>query len=149
MTSITISLPLDHPSLPTLLAALGLGGATSLPIAQPGPDQPTSQRAGSYADADGLACLDDAGAAIVADTRNASQGYLSGLRCLATSNDALSEHELLKAVGSKTLAGHRAATTKRVQRVLGRRAFLFHVQDGKIVVAPQTREALRRHFGMA
>jgi hypothetical protein len=144
MNSLSVTLPLDDPKLPAVLAALGLATSaapTAIPVAP---------QVGCSVDPSGLAILDDQGTAVVADPRNASAGFLAGLRLLASRPD-VTERDLLTAVGATTLAGHKAATSKRVQRALGgkRGAVLFRVERGRAVLAPQTRQALARHFGIA
>lgn len=143
--SLTFTLPCDHPKLGAVLAVLGISA----------PSQPTSSAhaAGSTLDKTGLAILDDAGAAIVADPRNASPLYLDGLRLLASKDD-VTEEELMaavRAIAAFKLVGHKAATTKRVQKALGGKtgAVLFRIENGKVVIAPETRAALARHFGSA
>ncbi len=152
MPRITLTVPTDHPNLLTVLTLLGValpGSSTTTPPAA-APAIPLS--AGSYADATGLAVLDDAGAAVVADPRNASLPYLAGLRLLASQPNLL-ETALMKAVGAATptkLAGHKAATTKRVKAALGGKAgaVLFRIEQGKVVVAEETRKALARYFNL-
>jgi hypothetical protein len=96
----------------------------------------------------GLAVLDSAGAAVTADPRNASAKTMAALRLLA-SKPNLSEAELLAVVGARTLAGNKAATTKRVQAAIGGKtgAVLYRIENGKVVMAEETRRSLARHFG--
>jgi hypothetical protein len=100
-------------------------------------------------DATGLAVLDAAGAAVVAHPKNASEKTLASLRLLASKSD-LSEDELLAVVEAPTLAGNKAALTKRVQQALGgtsKGAALYRIKDGRVVMAEATQQALARHFG--
>jgi hypothetical protein len=139
MPSVHFSLNLDDPRLPAVLTALGMPPSTGAP----GPAQK-----GSYADPRGLAVIDDTGAAIIADPRNASAAYLAALQLIASKPD-VTEAELLGVAGASTLAGHKAATSKRVKRVLaGRSAALYRTEQGKVVVADATRQSLARHFGI-
>lgn len=144
MSAFTVTLPLDDPKLPAVLAALGLA-SPMLPTVAAAPTQP-----GCSIDPSGLAVLDDHGAAVVAQARNASSEFLAALRLLA-SKPNVKEGELLVVVGSSTLAGHKAATTKRVKRALGGKdgAVLYKIERGNAVMAPQTRQALARFFGIA
>lgn len=147
--SITFTMATTDPNLPAVLALLGIGlPASAMPSPAPGNPVP----AGSHVDINGLAVLDDAGAAIVADPRNASPPYLAGLRLLA-SKPNVPVTEMMKAVGAPTpekMAGHKAATTKRVKTALGGKgsAVLFRVAQGKIVIAAETRQALARYFNL-
>jgi hypothetical protein len=103
---------------------------------------------GGSIDPSGLALLDDRGAAIVADPRGASTKYLAAIRLLASEQN-LTEADLLATVGASTLAGHKAATSKRVQRALGgKRAKLYDIARGQVVMAPQTRQVLARYLGL-
>jgi hypothetical protein len=143
--SVTLTLPLDHPKLGAILHLAGVSLPTQ-PISGARP------QTGSTMDPTGLAILDDAGAATVADPRNATPRYLDGLRLLASKED-VTEAELMKAVGGVPafkLSGHKAATTKRVQTALGGKtgAVLFRIEGDKVVIAPETRGALARHFGL-
>jgi hypothetical protein len=143
MRSFTLTLPLDDPKLPAVLAALDIASpASPAPIA-------AVPRSGCSVDASGLAVLDDDGAAVVAEPRNASRQFIAGLRLLASQPD-VTEGDLLAAVEASTLAGHKAAATKRVKRALGGKggAVLFRVERGRAVIAPQTRNALARYFGV-
>lgn len=137
------SLDIDDPKLPAVLTALGVVLTLQTQTQQAAND-------GSSVDPSGLAILDAKGAAIVAEPRNASPKYLAGLRLIA-SDPNLTQASLLKAIGGATLAGHRAATTKRVMRALGgKQASLFRIgADGTIVVMPQTRQSLAQYFGLA
>lgn len=142
--SLTFTVPIDHPQLDVLLGILR-APVSSPPMAAPG------RKTGSTMDLTGLAILDAAGAAIVADPRNALPPYLDGLRLMASKKD-VTEAELMTATRSHKsfgLAGHKAATTKRVQTALGDKkgAVLFRIEEGKVVIAPETRIALARHFG--
>ena len=140
--SVTITLSVDDPKLPAVLAVLGLGTPIS-------PAPPAAlQQVGCSVDPSGLAVLDDHGAGVVAEARNASAEYLAGLRLLASRPD-VTEADLLAAVGAAPLAGHKAATTKRVKRALGgKTAALFKIERGRAVMAPQTRQALGRFLGV-
>jgi hypothetical protein len=142
MNSVTFTLPFDDPKLAAVLSALGLTN-----LSPPGlPAAP--QQLGCSVDPSGLAVLDDRGAAVVAESRNASQRYLAGLRLLASRPD-VTEADLRAAVGASTLAGHKAATSKRVKRALGgRTAVLFKIERGRAVMMPQTRQALARYLGV-
>jgi hypothetical protein len=62
----------------------------------------------------------------------------------------LTEQELLATVAASALAGHKAASTKRVQRVLdgSRKAVLYRIQDGKVAMADPTRKSLAAYFGI-
>jgi hypothetical protein len=144
VNSLTFNLTLDDTRLSAVLAALGLAAPVSpAPIA-------AFPQVGCSVDPSGLAILDDHGAALVGDSRNASAGFLAGLRLLASRTD-VTEPDLRAAVGASTLAGHKAATTKRVQRALGGKggAVLFKIERGRVVIALQTRQALARYFGIA
>jgi hypothetical protein len=144
MSSLSFTLPLDDPKLPAVLAALGLANpASPVPIA-------AAAQVGCSVDPSGLAVLDDHGAAVVAESRNASPEFLAGLRLLASQPD-VTEADLLTAVGASTLAGHKAATTKRVKRALGGKggAVLFKIERGRAVIAPQTRQSLARYLGVS
>jgi hypothetical protein len=143
MSSVTVTLPLDDPKLPAVLAALGVTN-----MASPAPPAATTQR-GCSIDPSGFAVLDDHGAAVVADSRNASAEFLAGLRLLASRPD-VAEADLLAVVGAATLAGHKAATTKRVKRALGGKggAVLFKIERGRAVMASETRQALARYLGI-
>jgi len=139
MDGISLTLPLDHPKLPAVLAALGFTSPAALPAIP---------QTGSSIDPSGLAVLDDQGVAVVAEPRNASPEYLAGLRLLASRPD-VTEADLRAAVGAATLAGHKAATSKRVKRALGgKTAALFKIERGRAVIAPQTRQALARYLGV-
>ena len=96
----------------------------------------------------GLAVISAAGAAVIADPRNASAKTMAALRLLA-SKPNLSEAELLAVVGAGTLAGNKAATTKRVQAAIRGKtgAVLYRIENGKVVIADETRRSLARHFG--
>jgi hypothetical protein len=151
-SSITLTFSLDAAKLDAVLTALGV--SIPSPAAEPAGGAPAatdtgaSQQAGSFMNPAGLAVIDAAGAAIVADPRNASAKTMAALRLLA-SKPNLSEAELLAVVGAGTLAGNKAATTKRVQVVIGGKtgAVLYRVESGKIVMAEETRRSLARHFG--
>jgi len=159
--SITLTFPADPAVLAAVLTVLAARGVpapavdTSLPM--PIPAAPPSSTAGetvpppsagSFMDKTGLAVLDAAGTAQIADPRNASAAYMAALRLMASKPD-LSHDELLAVVGAATLAGNKAATTKRVQGVLGGKlgAVLYRVENKKVVMADATRQALARHFG--
>src|SRR4051812_7137576 len=96
----------------------------------------------------GLAVIDDAGAAVVADPRYISLRTLAALRLLA-SRPNLDEREVLAVVHASTLAGNKAALTKRVQAATGARtgAVLYRIENGRVVMAEATRQSLARHFG--
>ncbi len=146
MRSFTLTLPLDDPKLPAVLAVLDLTSpASSASIAAP-------PQAGCFVDASGLAVLDDHGAAVL-PAENPVTLHLNSLPacgCFASQPD-VTEDDLRAAVGASTLAGHKAAATKRVKRALGGKggAVLFRIERGRAVIAPQTRQALARYFGVA
>lgn len=148
MAIVKFELEVDDPRLPQVLALLGASLAS--PPAEGAIETAEKPARGSYVLPDGRAVLDDEGVQVVANPRNASARYLAGLRLLASRAD-VSETELMKAVGATTLAGHKAATTKRVKGALGGHtgAVLFHVHNGKVEIAPETRAALARYFGLA
>jgi hypothetical protein len=105
--------------------------------------------AGPFVQQDGLVVLDDAAARVVCDPKNASAEFLEALRLIATRPD-LDATDLLKVVRASTLAGHKAAASKRVRRALGGTAgTLYRVDDGgKVLVAAATRDALARALGV-
>jgi hypothetical protein len=143
VSTISVTLSLNDPKLSAVLAVLGLTTlSSSAPLAAP-------PQAGCSVDPSGLAVLDDHGAAVVAESRNASPEYIAGLRLIASKPD-VAEADLLATVGASTLAGHKAATSKRVKRVLGGKggAVLFKIERGRVVIAPQTRQALARYLGV-
>jgi hypothetical protein len=133
--NVTLVFNVDDGQASALLAALG----HALPTPMPPPP------AGSFVRQDGLAVLDDTAALVVCDSKNASAPYLEALRLIATTPN-LAASVLLKVVPASTLAGHQAASTKRVRRALGGHAGALYRVDGsgKVIVAPETREALAR-----
>jgi hypothetical protein len=159
--SVTLTFPADSAALTAVLAVLATLGVPApaagasvpvpIPAAPPAPaagETVAPPPAGSFMDTTGLAVIDAAGAALIADPRNASAAYLAALRLMASKPD-LSEDELLAVVGAATLAGNKAATTKRVQGALGGKlgAVLYRIENKKVVLANATRQALARHFG--
>jgi hypothetical protein len=114
------------------------------------PSAAVSSSVASYVDPSGLAVLDAAGAAVVADPRYASLRTLAALRLLASRPD-LDERALLAVVHASTLAGNKAALTKRVRAVIGATtgAVLYRIENGKVMMAGATRQSLARHFGLA
>jgi len=164
--SITLTFPADAATLAAILTALGVSlppAAAPLPESAPhapaNPPAPTYTAAiantvsppsdGSFIDHTGLAVIDAAGAAVIADPRNASAKFIAAVRLIVSKPD-LTEDELLATVDASTLAGHKAASTKRVQRVLGGRrgAVLYRIQNGKVVMADPTRKSLAAYFGI-
>lgn len=156
--SITLTFPVDDEKLAAVLAVFGVlptGGTrnptlpsvpiTAIPAA---PSADGSPQVRSFMNPAGLAVIDAAGAAVIADPRNASAKTMAALRLLASKSN-LSEAELLATVGADTLAGNKAATTKRVQAAIGSKtgAVLYRIENKKVVMADETRRALARHFG--
>ncbi len=132
MSTITLTFDLDDPRLtPVLAVLLGVLGASSTAIRPPRQD-------GSYMNPQGLAVIDDLGATVIANPKNISEKTLAALRLLA-SKPNLSEAELVV---------DKAAITKRVQAAIGRKgARLYRIENGKVIMADETRRSLARHFG--